>query len=108
MHPSYCCKKTAWLRVITPFSAQQRLSKHIPMAMNTCNNRTIVGHTIFHAGHVLSKESLLLGTHLVKMCPQQQRIVVGIAFHAVHVKSKESSLSLISRYSSYILKIATI
>jgi hypothetical protein len=93
MHPSYRCKKTALFCVIAPPGAQQRSSKHIAMAVNTCNNRRIVGQSIFHAVHVLSKENLpiptaLLGTHLVLMCPQQQRIVVGVAFHAVHVKSK--------------------
>jgi hypothetical protein len=48
----------AWLHAITPFGAKHQLMKHIPMATNTCNNRRVGGHSILHASHVLSKESL--------------------------------------------------
>jgi hypothetical protein len=100
---------------IAPFSDRQWLSKHVPMAMSTCNNRRIIGRVIFHAAHVLSKESLWvclsipilsLGTNMLKIFPQQQRIDRCTVFHAVHVISKGSRWSVLPRTSCYNFRIA--
>jgi hypothetical protein len=40
-----------------PFGDRQRLGKHVPAAVNTRNNRKIVGRVNFYAVRVLSKES---------------------------------------------------
>jgi hypothetical protein len=91
-----------------PFSgARQRLSNHVPAATNT-HNRRIVGHVVFCAVRVSSKESLwvsmcislsLLGNNSVKTFPSQRRIVDGVIFYAVLVVSNASRLLVLPRTS---------
>jgi hypothetical protein len=78
--------------------ARQRLGRHIPVAMNTRNNRIIVGGIVFYTVRVVSKESLrvclwiilwLLGNGSVNTSPRQRRIVGGVVFYAVCVVSKK-------------------
>jgi hypothetical protein len=64
------------VKFIPLFGARQRLSKHVPSAMNTCNNRRIVGRVIFYTVRALSKESLcihlsLLGNNKVNTFPRE-------------------------------------
>jgi hypothetical protein len=42
-------KGNGLVKCIPPFSARQLISKHVPAAMNTHNNRRIVGHVAFYA-----------------------------------------------------------
>jgi hypothetical protein len=51
-HQSVC------LYVYPPIVARQRLGRHVPVAVNTLNNRRIVGGVVFYAARVVSKESL--------------------------------------------------
>jgi hypothetical protein len=46
------------VKFIPPFSARQRLGKHVPAAKNTSNNIRIVKRVISYAVRVLSQESL--------------------------------------------------
>jgi hypothetical protein len=69
-----------------PIIARQWLGK-VPVAMNTCNNRT--------AGRMRLRIPLsLLGNNAEEMFPQQQRIVGGVVFYAGDAVSKESRLVL--------------
>jgi hypothetical protein len=74
-------------KMYSPFVARQQLSRHVPTATNTRNNRTIVERVIFCAARALTKESLpvclciplsLLGEKSVNTFPQRRRFVGGI------------------------------
>jgi hypothetical protein len=93
--------------------ATQRLSKHVPAAMNTRNNRRTVGCIVFNAAFVIPKESLWVclcisslfpGNSSVNTFLWQQRIVGGVGFHAVCVISKESRQPALSRNSCYLTR----
>jgi hypothetical protein len=45
---------------IVPVVARQWLSKHIPAATNTHNNRSIVGGVIYYTLHAITRESVCL------------------------------------------------
>jgi hypothetical protein len=95
--------------VYPPIIAMQQLSRHVPVATNTCNNRT-VDSIIFYVACVILKESLwvclcitltLLGNGSVNIFPQQQWIVGGVVFYVVYVVSKESRLVFLTITSCY-------
>jgi hypothetical protein len=70
---SICVSLLSWqgngsVKCIPPFGAKQQLGKHIPTAMNTCNNRRIVGCVFFYAVHVWSKESLWVCLYPSYLC----------------------------------------
>jgi hypothetical protein len=86
--------------------ARQRLGKHVPEAMNTHNNRRIVGSDIFCAVLVISTKSLwvclyipvsLLDKDSVNTFPRQRIFVGGFVFCAVHAVSKENRRLVLSR-----------
>jgi hypothetical protein len=76
------------VKCIPPFTARQRLGKHVPEAKNTRNNRRITGHMCLWV--CLYIPLSLLGNNSVKTFPLQWKIVGGVVFYAVHVVSKES------------------
>jgi hypothetical protein len=87
-----------------PFDARQQLGAHVPSAMNTRNNRNIVGRIIFYAVCVVSEESLwislyvpvpLLGNSSVKTLPWRRRIVGSVVLHAARVVTKEFIIIII-------------
>jgi hypothetical protein len=43
---------------LLPTDAIQRLNKHVPAAINTCNNRITAKRVVFYAVRVISKDSL--------------------------------------------------
>jgi hypothetical protein len=108
--PSLCVSLLSLLcnglvKSIPPFGARQRFGIHVRMEMIACNRR-IVGHVIFYAVRVLSKESLwvclciplsLLGNNSVQTFPRQQRIVGGFAFYAVRVTWKGNRWLILHR-----------
>jgi hypothetical protein len=51
------------VKCIPFFGARQRLGKHVPAAMNTRNNRRIVGCVIFYAVRIYQIESVGLSVY---------------------------------------------
>jgi hypothetical protein len=66
-----------------PFTARQRLCKHIPAANNARINKRIVGSVC------LCIPLLLLGKNSVRTFPHQRRIVADVVLYAVRVVLKE-------------------
>jgi hypothetical protein len=91
------------VKCIPPFIARQRLTKHVPMATNTCNNRSIVGCVSLWV--CLCIPLSLLCNNSEKMFPRQKRNVEGIVFYAVHVVSEESRQLVLPRTSCFIRHI---
>jgi hypothetical protein len=69
------------------FIARQRFGNHVPAAMNTRNNKRIVGHMCLWV--FLCIPLLLLGNGSVKTLLRQRRNVGGVVFYAGQVVSKE-------------------
>jgi hypothetical protein len=65
------------------FVARQRLCQHEPEAMNTCNNKRIVGSVCLWV--CLCIPLSLLGNNSVKTLPRQRRIFGGVVFYTVRV-----------------------
>jgi hypothetical protein len=91
------------VKCIPPFVARQWLSKHVPTATNTRNNRRTVGCVCLWV--CLCIPLSLLGNNSVKTFPRQWRIVGGIVFYVVGVISEESRRLVLPRTSCLHLKV---
>jgi hypothetical protein len=92
------------INCIHSFVTRQRLSNHVPVAMNTRNNRRIVGRVCLWVCMYIPLS--LLGNNSVKTFSWQWRFVGDVVFCTVRVVSMESRWLVLPR-NSYIRNVGS-
>jgi hypothetical protein len=92
-----------WLKCISPFIIKKRLSKHVPAATNTCNNRRKNRWVRVSVGLPTICIPLSLLDNSVKTFPRQRRIVGVVLSCAVLVVSKECRRLVLPKTSRFLI-----